>query len=148
MAGRPPVSGRPWDDLRRPQVARGDPHMRKPLVAALFALVLAGAGAAPAVAAPAPHAVPASSHPAPARASAPATTADTGTAPTLKAVTLAGTVSLSNCSGSVIRFPNSADSDPALVLSNGHCLETGFPDPGEVIVGQSSSRPFGLLNAS
>ncbi|MEU4083791.1 S1 family peptidase [Streptomyces aureus] len=122
--------------------------MRKPLVAALFALVLAGAGAAPAVAAPAPHAVPASSHPAPARASAPATTADTGTAPTLKAVTLAGTVSLSNCSGSVIRFPNSADSDPALVLSNGHCLETGLPDPGEVIVGQSSSRSFGLLNAS
>ncbi|MGW1065878.1 S1 family peptidase [Streptomyces aureus] len=122
--------------------------MRKPLVAALFALVLAGAGAAPAVAAPAPHAVPASSHPAPARASVPATTADTGTAPTLKAVTLAGTVSLSNCSGSVIRFPNSADSDPALVLSNGHCLETGFPDPGEVIVGQSSSRSFGLLNAS
>ena len=122
--------------------------MRKPLVAALFALVLAGAGAAPAVAAPAPHAVPASSHPAAARASVPATTADTGTAPTLKAVTLAGTVSLSNCSGSVIRFPNSADSDPALVLSNGHCLETGFPDPGEVIVGQSSSRSFGLLNAS
>ncbi|MFI0963249.1 serine protease [Streptomyces sp. NPDC021080] len=100
--------------------------MRKPLVAALFALVLAGAGAAPAVAAPAPHAA----------------------APTLQAVSLAGTVALSNCSGSVIRFPNSADSDPALVLSNGHCLETGFPDPGEVIVGQSSSRTFGLLNSS
>jgi V8-like Glu-specific endopeptidase len=80
--------------------------------------------------------------------SAPAVTADTGAAPTLQAVSLAGTVALSNCSGSVIRFPNSADSDPALVLSNGHCLETGFPDPGEVIVGQSSSRSFGLLNAS
>jgi V8-like Glu-specific endopeptidase len=126
--------------------------MRKPLVAALFALVLAGAGAAPAVAAPAvaapaPHAAPAS-RPAPARVSAPAVTADTGAAPTLQAVSLAGTVALSNCSGSVIRFPNSADSDPALVLSNGHCLETGFPDPGEVIVGQSSSRTFGLLNSA
>ncbi|KAB1987878.1 S1 family peptidase [Streptomyces triticiradicis] len=121
--------------------------MRKPLVAVLFALVLAGAGAAPAVAAPAPHAVPAS-RPAPAHVSAPAVTADTGAAPTLQAVSLAGTVALSNCSGSVIRFPGSADSDPALVLSNGHCLETGFPDPGEVIVGQSSSRTFGLLNSA
>ncbi|MFD8740034.1 serine protease [Streptomyces sp. NPDC059618] len=107
--------------------------MRKPLVAVLFALVLAGAGAAPAVAAPEPHAAAPAPH---------------AVAPTLKAVSLAGTVSLSNCSGSVIRFPNSADSDPALVLSNGHCLETGFPDPGEVIVGQSSSRTFGLLNSA
>ncbi|MFD6550657.1 serine protease [Streptomyces sp. NPDC058398] len=121
--------------------------MRKPLVAVLFALVLSGAGAAPAVAAPAPHAVPAS-HPAPARVSAPAVTAGAEAAPTLQAVSLAGTVALSNCSGSVIRFPNSADSAPALVLSNGHCLETGFPDPGEVIVGQSSSRTFSLLNSA
>ncbi|MFC8965178.1 MULTISPECIES: serine protease [unclassified Streptomyces] len=114
--------------------------MRKPLVAALFALVIAGAGAAPAVAAPAPESAPAHS-------SASAVTADTG-APALKAVSLAGTVALSNCSGSVVRFPNSADTDPALVLSNGHCLETGFPEPGEVIVGQSSSRTFGLLNSA
>ncbi|MGW3913642.1 S1 family peptidase [Streptomyces sp. NPDC005070] len=121
--------------------------MRKPLVAALFALVLSGAGAAPAVAAPAPHAAPAS-HAAPARVQASVTTAGTRAAPTLQAVSLAGTVALSNCSGSVVRFPNSADTDPALVLSNGHCLETGFPDPGEVIVGQSSSRTFGLLNSA
>ncbi|WP_328553720.1 MULTISPECIES: S1 family peptidase [unclassified Streptomyces] len=115
--------------------------MRMPLVAALFALVIAGAGAAPAVAAPAPES-------APAHVSAAADTADTKSAPTLQAVGLAGTVALSNCSGSVIRFPNSADTDPALVLSNGHCLETGFPDPGEVIVGQSSSRTFSLLNSA
>ncbi|MFE1287456.1 serine protease [Streptomyces sp. NPDC058751] len=115
--------------------------MRKPLVAVLFALVLSGAGAAPAGAAPAPHTVPAS-RPTPARA------ADTGAAPAVQAVSLAGTVALSNCSGSVVRFPGSADTDPALVLSNGHCLETGFPDPGEVIVGQSSSRTFGLLNSA
>ncbi|WP_329301441.1 serine protease [Streptomyces sp. NBC_00659] len=121
--------------------------MRKPLVAVLFALVLSGAGAAPAGAAPAPHAAPAS-HSAPARVSAPAATAGAEAAPTLQAVSLAGTVALSNCSGSVIRFPNSADSAPALVLSNGHCLETGFPDPGEVIVGQSSSRTFSLLNSA
>lgn len=100
--------------------------MKKPLGAVVTALVLAGAGAAPAVAAP---------------------VKDTA-APALKAVNFAGTVSLSNCSGSVIRFPNSADTDPALVMTNGHCLETGFPSPGEVITGQSSSRSFGLLNSS
>ncbi|MYV43739.1 serine protease [Streptomyces sp. SID1328] len=95
--------------------------MNKPLLAALSAVALAGFGATPAVAAP--H---------------------------VKAVTVdfAGTVSLSNCSGSVVRLPNSADSDPALVLSNGHCLETGFPQPGQVITGQSSSRTFGLLNSA
>ncbi|MEU9447689.1 serine protease [Streptomyces sp. NPDC048277] len=98
--------------------------MNKPLVAALASLAITGIGVAPAVAAPQ------------AKAAAAVT------------VNFAGTVSLSNCSGSVIRFPNSADSDPALVLTNGHCLETGFPDPGEVITGQSSSRTFGLLNSS
>lgn len=118
--------------------------MRMPLVAALFALVIAGAGVAPAVAAPAPDSAAASTS-----ASASAVKADTkAAAPTLQAVNLAGTVALSNCSGSVIRFPNSLDTAPALVLSNGHCLETGFPDPGEVIVGQSSSRTFGLLNSA
>ncbi|MFK0159893.1 trypsin-like peptidase domain-containing protein [Streptomyces sp. NPDC090499] len=98
--------------------------MNKPLVAALASLAITGIGTAPAVAAPQ-------------TAKAAAVT-----------VNFAGTVSLSNCSGSVIRFPNSADSDPALVLTNGHCLETGFPEPGEVITGQSSSRTFGLLNSS
>ncbi|WP_330306990.1 MULTISPECIES: serine protease [unclassified Streptomyces] len=118
--------------------------MRKPLVAALFALVIAGAGVAPAVAAPAPESAAVSTS-----ASASAVKSDTkAAAPTLQAVNLAGTVALSNCSGSVIRFPNSLDTAPALVLSNGHCLETGFPDPGEVIVGQSSSRTFGLLNSA
>ncbi|OIJ85397.1 trypsin-like serine peptidase [Streptomyces colonosanans] len=103
--------------------------MRKPLAAPLFALVIAGAGTAPAIAASGTTAAPAKKA-------------------TVQAVDFAGTVSLSNCSGSVIRFPNSADNDPALVLSNGHCLETGFPSPGQVIVGQSSSRTFGLLNSS
>ncbi|MFI6353086.1 trypsin-like serine peptidase [Streptomyces sp. NPDC050743] len=98
--------------------------MNKPLLAALSSLAIAGLGATPAVAAP--HTAK----------------------PAAVTVNFAGTVALSNCSGSVIRFPNSADSDPALVLTNGHCLETGFPDPGEVITGQSSSRTFGLLNAS
>ncbi|MFG3583700.1 serine protease [Streptomyces sp. NPDC047990] len=118
--------------------------MRKPLVAALFALVIAGAGVAPAVAAAPAHA-PAAQTPA---AQASAARPSAVRAPAVQAVTYAGTVALSNCSGSVIRMPGSADSDPALVLSNGHCLETGFPDPGEVVVGQSSTRSFTLLNSA
>ncbi|KPI25667.1 hypothetical protein OV320_7142 [Actinobacteria bacterium OV320] len=122
--------------------------MRKPLVAVLFALAIAGAGAAPAVAAPV-SAKPATASAASASAAS-AVTADTkaAAAPTLQAVNLAGTVALSNCSGSVVRFPNSLDTDPALVLSNGHCLSTGFPEPGEVLVNQASSRTFGLLNSA
>ncbi|MDH6549032.1 V8-like Glu-specific endopeptidase [Streptomyces sp. SAI-117] len=131
--------------------------MRKPLVAALSALALAGMGAAPAVAAePAASGVgksidtdtPVSTvHDVVTSATA-ALSQITSPSPGLKAVTLAGTVSLSNCSGSVIRFPNSLDTDPALVLSNGHCLTTGFPAPGEVLTNQASSRSFGLLNSS
>ncbi|WP_062640751.1 S1 family peptidase [Streptomyces maremycinicus] len=122
--------------------------MRKPLVAAFFALAIAGAGAAPAVAAPV-SAKPATTSAASA-SSASAVAADTKAAatPALRAVNLAGTVALSNCSGSVVRFPNSLDTDPALVLSNGHCLTTGFPEPGEVLVNQASSRTFGLLNSA
>ncbi|CAL9466921.1 hypothetical protein SUDANB105_02743 [Streptomyces sp. enrichment culture] len=99
--------------------------MKKPLLATLAALAIAGAGAAPAVAA----------------------TPDTE-APAVKAVNFAGTVALSNCSGSVIRMPDSADDDPALVLTNGHCLESGFLDPGEVVVDRASTRSFGLLNSA
>lgn len=106
--------------------------MNKPLLATLATLVITGAGMAPAAAATATE----------------GTAATKAAAPAVQAVTFAGTVALSNCSGSVIRFPNSADSAPALVLTNGHCLETGFPAAGQVIVGQSSSRTFGLLNSS
>ncbi|WP_405869699.1 MULTISPECIES: serine protease [unclassified Streptomyces] len=125
--------------------------MRKPLVAALSALALAGIGAAPAVAAePAAPVTDTDTVKSVVHDAVTSTTANLArlTTPSVKAVNFAGTVSLSNCSGSVIRFPNSADSDPALVMSNGHCLETGFPEPGEVITNQTSSRTFGLLNSS
>jgi V8-like Glu-specific endopeptidase len=114
--------------------------MNKPLAGALLALALLGAGTAPAVAvttaAPAPAPVPRSG----------ATPADTRA--DVKAVDFAGTVALSNCSGSVVRMPASEPDDPALVLSNGHCIESGFPAMGEVIVDQPSSRTFGLLNSA
>ncbi|MGW3507192.1 S1 family peptidase [Streptomyces sp. NPDC000994] len=111
--------------------------MNKPLLAALATLVITGAGMAPAAAA----SQTSSAASAPAKGAADAS-------PALAAVDFAGTVALSNCSGSVVRLPGSADGDPALVLSNGHCLETGFPSPGQVIVGQTSSRTFGLLNSA
>ncbi|MFD9125458.1 serine protease [Kitasatospora sp. NPDC059571] len=100
--------------------------MKKPLIGASTALLLAGAtalaGAAPAAAA--------------------------SKAPAAVTVNFAGTVALSNCSGSVVRMPGSAAGDPALVLTNGHCLELGMPDPGEVVVNHSSNRSFTLLSAS
>ncbi|MCX4539551.1 serine protease [Streptomyces sp. NBC_01565] len=103
--------------------------MNKPLVGVALALLLAGAATAPAV------------------ASVPRDALRDQAAPAV-AVSFAGTVALSNCSGSVVRMPNSQANDPALVLSNGHCLETGFPAAGEVIKDQPSSRSFSLLNSA
>jgi V8-like Glu-specific endopeptidase len=62
------------------------------------------------------------------------------------AVDFSGTVALNNCSGSLVRLASAAPADPALVLSNGHCYEGGFPAAGEVIVDKSSSRTFSLLS--
>lgn len=128
--------------------------MNKPLLAALCSLAIAGLGATPAAAAPA-------AHPTPERTPTTslvgaltsitddlARTAKETRAARAAAGSFAGTVALSNCSGSLVRLPDSADSDPALVLSNGHCLQSGFPAPGEVVTGQSSSRTFGLLDDS
>ncbi|MDX2919895.1 serine protease, partial [Streptomyces sp. NE06-03C] len=71
--------------------------MNKPLVGAFLAALLLGAGAAPVVAAePAQQAQEAASK----------------AEPAAKAVTFAGTVALSNCSGSVVRTPDSAPTDP------------------------------------
>lgn len=117
--------------------------MKKPLVGALFAVALIGAGTAPAVADTGQETATAG------KAAAVGTAAaDTAPKATPRAVDFAGTVALSNCSGSVVRTPDSQPSDPALVLSNGHCMETGFPAPGQVVFNRSSSRSFTLLNAS
>ncbi|GAA1804279.1 serine protease [Actinomadura chokoriensis] len=62
------------------------------------------------------------------------------------AVDFTGIVALSNCSGSLVRGPRSRDTDAALVLTNGHCLESGMPKAGEVVVDQASSRTFKLLD--
>ncbi|GAB2724369.1 S1 family peptidase [Streptomyces bullii] len=129
--------------------------MRKPLAAALLALAMSGVGAAPALAA---EPVAGGSEPIADPDTVTSVVHDVVTSttenlarsasPSAQAVNFAGTVSLSNCSGSVVRMSNSQDDDPALVLTNGHCLESGFPRPGQVIVDQASSRSFGLLNSA
>ncbi len=132
--------------------------MRKPLVVALCALALAGAGATPAAAsAPSPTGADTVTDAVPAASLTDVVNDTVGAAadalsglvaPKAAAVDFAGTVSLSNCSGSVVRMPGSEADDPALVLTNGHCLESGFPAPGQVLVDRASSRGFGLLNSS
>jgi V8-like Glu-specific endopeptidase len=66
--------------------------------------------------------------------------------PSITAVDFTGIVALSNCSGAVVRTANSQPSDPALVMSNGHCVK--FFAAGEVIRNQASSRTFSLLNSA
>lgn len=116
--------------------------MRKPYLGALLALTLLGAGAAPAVAATSQDAAATTAQSA---RSAPGTAAAQHRP---KPVDFAGTVALSNCSGSVVRMPHSRQNDPALVLTNGHCIvEQDMPGAGEVVVDLPSKRTFDLLNA-
>ncbi len=56
-----------------------------------------------------------------------------------------GTVALSNCSGSVVRWQTSQPTDKALVLTNGHCYD--FLGAREVIVNKPSVRSVDLLNS-
>lgn len=56
-----------------------------------------------------------------------------------------GIVSLSGCSGSLVRYDDSVDSDRALVLTNGHCV--GSINPGEIYSNQPSTKSFKILDA-
>lgn len=57
-----------------------------------------------------------------------------------------GIVSLSNCSGSLVRFDHSEPNDPGMILTNGHCVS--MMAPGVVMVNRSSSRSFRVMNTS
>ncbi len=59
-----------------------------------------------------------------------------------------GTVALSNCSGALVQFGKAEPTSPALVLTNGHCVERKLPQPGEVLVNLPSRRTFNLLDRS
>jgi hypothetical protein len=56
-------------------------------------------------------------------------------------------IALSNCSGSLVRFVNSAATDMAMVLTNGHCLEGGFINAGDAVVNRPSTRTLRLLSS-
>jgi V8-like Glu-specific endopeptidase len=56
-----------------------------------------------------------------------------------------GIAALSNCSASLVRYAESLSTDRALVLTNGHCYEGGFLNPGQVLVNRASTRSITLL---
>ena len=56
-----------------------------------------------------------------------------------------GIAALSNCSASLVRYAESVGTDKALVLTNGHCYEGGFLQPGQVLVNKASTRSITLL---
>ncbi|KPC92903.1 hypothetical protein ADL27_22360 [Streptomyces sp. NRRL F-6602] len=111
--------------------------MRKPLVGTAAAALFGAAAVVGTAATPAAAVGPADSA---AGSTSVRTAAD-------RTPSFEGTVALSNCSGSVVKLKHSKATDPALVLSNGHCLQEGMPGAGEVLVDKKTSRDFTLLNA-
>jgi Trypsin-like peptidase domain len=75
-------------------------------------------------------------------------TAPAQATPAVLAGDLASTIALNNCSASLVRFPTSQASDRAMMLTNGHCYEGGFPSAGQVLTDRVSTRSGTLLNAS
>lgn len=59
-----------------------------------------------------------------------------------------GIVGLSNCSGALVQLENGRDTDNGLILTNGHCLEFGMPQPGQFVYGKPSTRSFHLFGAN
>jgi V8-like Glu-specific endopeptidase len=66
-------------------------------------------------------------------------------APAAPGADFTGIAALSNCSASLVRYAESVDTDKALVLTNGHCYEGGFLQPGQVLVNKASTRSITLL---
>lgn len=58
-----------------------------------------------------------------------------------------GIVKLDNCSGSLVRYETSLDTEFAMVLTNGHCLKGGFLKPNQVVYNTPNSRSFELYNS-
>jgi trypsin/trypsin-like peptidase len=53
---------------------------------------------------------------------------------------LDGAVDLGGCVGSVVRTDDAQPDDPALLLTNGHCVEGDRPAPGSALVDQPADR--------
>jgi hypothetical protein len=60
----------------------------------------------------------------------------------------AGTARLPGCSGSVVRWASALDSDPAVVLTNGHCVRTPFLGARDVLVDEEQFKKIELLEGN
>lgn len=58
----------------------------------------------------------------------------------------AGTARLPGCSGSVVRWASALDDDPAVVLTNGHCVRSPYLGARDVLVDERQSRRVELLD--
>lgn len=59
-----------------------------------------------------------------------------------------GIIALGNCSASLVQFEGAPDTDKAIMLTNGHCVESGMPRPGQVLVDRPSNRRVSILDPS
>lgn len=60
----------------------------------------------------------------------------------------AGTARLPGCSGSVVRWAAALDDDPAVVLTNGHCVQTPFLGARDVLVDERQHKRIELLDGA
>ena len=54
--------------------------------------------------------------------------------------TFDGIVRINNCSAALVKLPGAKNTDPAVLLTNGHCVRTTNIMPGEVVVDQDATR--------
>jgi hypothetical protein len=57
-----------------------------------------------------------------------------------------GTAALPGCSGAVVRWPAALDTDRAVVLTNGHCVQQPFLGARDVLVDERRWTPIDLLD--
>ncbi len=57
-----------------------------------------------------------------------------------------GSVGLGGCVGSVVRPPGAAPKDPALLFTNGHCVQGERPAPGAALVDQPADREVAIAD--
>lgn len=58
-----------------------------------------------------------------------------------------GAVDLNGCTGSVVRTADSRPRDPALLLTNGHCVEGERPEPGSALADLPADREAAIGDA-
>ncbi|GAA5119911.1 serine protease [Alloalcanivorax gelatiniphagus] len=58
----------------------------------------------------------------------------------------AGTVALPGCSGAVVRWPAALDTDRAVVLTNGHCVQQPYLGARDVLVDEKRWTPVQVLD--